>query len=77
VVLWGLTHLLDKDRELEHSLFARMLEMPNTVQKFIGSRNYLSLEPDDPDPNRPRPRLWANWFFQDMDHPVTKVIEPN
>ena len=77
VVLWGLTHLLDKDRELEHNVVARMLAMPNTLNKFIGSRNYLSLEPDDPDPKRPKPRIWANWFFEDTDHPVTKVIEPN
>jgi hypothetical protein len=76
VVLLALRGLFDSDQEIERGVVARMMKFPNSPSKFIGSRNFLSLEPDTDD-KHPRPRIWANWIFEGSDIPLTKVIEPN
>jgi hypothetical protein len=49
------------------------MQFPNNTTKFVGSRNFLSLEPDD----QTIPRIHASWIVEDAEFPLTKVIEPN
>lgn len=70
VVLFALRYLFDSDEEIDRSLFGRMITFPNSKSKFLGGRNYLSLEPDA------KGRLWCNWFVERQDYPFTKVIHP-
>ena len=73
MVLFALTHLLDKEREIDPGILSRMGIFPGTDTKFVGARNFLSLEPDQ---NTERPRYWANWFAEKQGEPFTKVIHP-
>ena len=72
-VVFALRHLFDSNDELEPGIVARMTEFPNHPTKFIGKRNFLSLEPDRHLAQR---RIWANWYFEGDDAPVVKVILP-
>ena len=74
VVLLALRNLFDSDQEVERGVVARMMKFPNSATKFIGNRNFLSLEPDT---DRLRPRIWANWQVEGEEFELTKVIEPN
>lgn len=71
VMLFALTHLFDSEDEIDRGIMARMIEFPGTKEKFIGRRNYLSLEPDDQEVGA---RYWANWEVEDERSPYTKVI---
>lgn len=73
VVLFALTHLFKNEDEVDTGIHARMVEYPGTTVKFIGQRNFLSLEPDQ---QALAPRLWANWIVEGEDDPYTKVILP-
>jgi hypothetical protein len=48
-----------------------MIEIPGSKAKFIGARNYLSIEPalDDYE-------LWCHWFVEGENFEYTKVIHP-
>ncbi|ACB82607.1 conserved hypothetical protein [Methylorubrum populi BJ001] len=70
VVLFALQHLFDSEEEIDRGLFGRMMTFPNSKSKFLGGRNYLSIEPDAVN------RLWCNWFVEGQDYPFTKVIHP-
>lgn len=70
VVLFALQHLFDSDEEIDRGLFGRMMAFPNSKAKFLGGRNYLSIEPDE------SRRLWCNWFVEGQDYPFKKVIHP-
>jgi hypothetical protein len=74
VVLFCLKHLFDSTDEVDRGIVARMTEFPGNKAKFIGQRNFLSLEPDD------QRRIWANWILEAVPesetHPVTKVLHP-
>ena len=74
IVLLALRGLFDSDQEIERGVVARMMKFPNSSTKFVGNRNFLSLEPDT---DRPRPRLWAHWLVENEAFPLTKVIDPN
>jgi hypothetical protein len=74
IVLLALRNLFDSDQEIERGVVGRMMKFPNTPHKFVGGRNFLSLEPDI---DRARPRIWANWMIENQEFPITKVIEPN
>ncbi|MEH6405235.1 MAG: alkaline phosphatase D family protein [Sneathiella sp.] len=66
-----LENLSDTPEEIDQGLSAYMLDFPATRKKFVLSRNFLSLEPDDKD------RLWAKWYIEhDLDEPSTKTINP-
>jgi len=73
MVLFALTHLLDNEKEIDPSIISRMGTFPGTDTKFVGARNFLSLEPDA---SRARPRYWAHWIAENEDEPFTKVIHP-
>lgn len=71
--LFALRHLFDSTDEMDQGIAARMVEFPGTQERFIGRRNYLSLEPDlEPLPGR----IWSNWFVEGEEEPYTKVIHP-
>lgn len=71
VILFALAHLFDNEDEIDRGIMARMIEFPGTKEKFIGRRNFLSLEPDD---QKIGARYWANWIVEGEDTPYTKVI---
>jgi hypothetical protein len=53
-----------------------MTEFPGTQHRFIGQRNFLSIEPDA-DQDGKKPRLWANWIAEGEETiPYVKVIHP-
>jgi len=65
-VLFALRYLFDSDDEMDRGIFGRMAQFPGSQTKFIGSRNYLSIEPDDRKKMKPddRMRLWCNWVIE-------------
>lgn len=72
-VLFALRHLFDSTDEMDRGITARMVEFPGTQDRFIGRRNYLSLEPDE---DGDLGRIWANWVVEGEADPYTKVIHP-
>lgn len=71
VVLFALRHLFDSTDEIDRGVSARMVDFPGTQDRFVGRRNYLSLEPDR---TGELDRIWANWFVENEQEPYTKVI---
>jgi phosphodiesterase/alkaline phosphatase D-like protein len=56
--------------EVDRGITAHMSKFPGSAQRFIGARNWLSLEFDD------KSRIWAHWFAEGQEKPYTKVIHP-
>lgn len=75
-VLFALRHLFGQTSEIDRGITLRMTDFPGTTDRFIGQRNYLSLEPDDTPADGRRPRIWANWIVEDERDPFVKVIHP-
>lgn len=73
VMLFALSHLFRNEDEVDTGIHARMIEFPGTTDKFIGRRNFLSIEPDH---RAAGARLWANWIVEGEEDPYTKVILP-
>lgn len=73
VVVFALQHLFDSTDEIDRGIVARMVDLPGGKAKFVGRRNYLSLEPDL---DRAPPRLWCNWIVEDERFPFTEVVHP-
>jgi hypothetical protein len=74
MVLFALEHLLPKSEEVDRGLTAEMVPIPGTQRRYLGARNFLSLEPDRPD--RDGGRIWAHWICEGETEPYTKVIHP-
>lgn len=70
VILFCLKHIFDSSDEVDRGIVARITEFPGNTAKFVGHRNFLSLEPD------PEGRIWANWIVEGEHYPYTKVIHP-
>jgi hypothetical protein len=68
VVLFALQHLFDSADEIDRGIVGRMTQFPGNQARFLGGRNYLSLEPDD------ESRIWCNWLVENQKFPFTKVI---
>jgi hypothetical protein len=64
--LFALNHLFNEEEEIDRDVIGRMLKFPGTAYRFIGKRNWLSLEPDL---DRPEPRIWANWYVEGESKP--------
>ena len=73
-VVFALRHLFDNSDEIDRGIVGRMSDFPGTQVRFIGKRNYLTIEPDEKKPKDFR--LWANWWVEGEDHCYTKVIHP-
>jgi len=75
IMRFALNTLFDDDEEIDQGIVGRMEKMPGDERRYVASRNWLSLERDDP--QRSLGRLWANWFAEeDVEHPFTRVIHP-
>lgn len=71
LMLFALNHLFDEEDEIDRGITGRMLKFPGTPYRFIGKRNWLSLEPDlEKNPVH----IWANWYIEGESKPYTKVI---
>ena len=68
MVLYFLESVGDKVENVDRGVTAEMAEFPATYHRFIGARNWLSLEPDD------KNRIWANWHVEGEPKPYTKVV---
>jgi hypothetical protein len=71
VVLFAMKHLFGDDDEIDPYTVGRMIEIPSSKSKFIGARNYMSLEPDPTDNE-----IWCHWIVENEDFKYTKVIHP-
>ncbi|HEY6817694.1 MAG TPA: alkaline phosphatase D family protein [Croceibacterium sp.] len=72
-VVFALRRIFDNSDEIDRGIVARMVDFPGTQVRFIGKRNYLTIEPD------PQPRycrLWVNWWIEGETDPYTKVVHP-
>jgi hypothetical protein len=72
-VIFALQHLFDSEDDMDTDIKGRMIQFPGSQARFVGKRNYLSIEPD---PDVARPRLWCNWLAEHERFPYTKVIHP-
>lgn len=74
-VLLALKILGAQKEHIDQGITAELINFPGSGHSFIGSRNWLSLEPDTKDD-----RVWANWFVESEINknqpPYTKVIHP-
>ena len=74
-VLLALKILGAKKEHVDQGITTELINFPGSAHSFIGSRNWLSLEPDGNDD-----RVWANWFVESeikkSQPPFTKVIHP-
>ena len=57
-------------RQIDRGVTLQMLQFPGTDYRFIARRNWLSLDIDE------QRRIWANWFVDGADQPLTKVVHP-
>lgn len=73
IVLFALNTLFDASQVVDDNAIGEMATFPGTRSKFVGTRNYLSLEPDAPDQGI---RLWCNWIVENEPSVFTKVIHP-
>lgn len=55
---------------IDSGITAKMLPLASKGHYLIGSRNWLSLEPDD------QRRLWAKWHVETNDEVISKAIHP-
>lgn len=75
IMRFALNTLFDDDEEIDQGIIGRMEKMPGDERRYVASRNWLSLERDDP--QRSLGRIWANWYAEeDMAHAFTRVIHP-
>jgi hypothetical protein len=47
-----------------------MTDFPGNTARFIGKRNFLSLECDE------KSNVWANWIVEGEKYLYTKVVHP-
>lgn len=70
VVIFALQNLFDSNEEIDRGIVGRMTPFPGSKVRFVGTRNYLSLEPDASS------RIWCNWLIENEPNVLTKVIHP-
>ena len=68
MVLFFLESMGERVERPDRDISTEMLEFPATSRRFIGARNWLSLEPDAND------RIWANWHVEGESDVYTKVL---
>jgi hypothetical protein len=74
MALFYLEHVGDRVETVDRGITASMYPFPGTSHRYIGARNYLSLEPDTgPDAAN---RVWVNWWVEGEEQPYTKAIHP-
>jgi hypothetical protein len=73
IALFYLEHVGDRVESVDRGITAAMYQFPGTARRYIGARNYLSLEPDLPRESMQK-RIWANWWVEGEELPYTKTI---
>ncbi|MFM9433488.1 hypothetical protein ACFDR9_000529 [Janthinobacterium sp. CG_23.3] len=73
MALFYLEHVGARVETVDRGITATMFEFPGTSHRYIGARNFLSLEPDLPQQSAEK-RIWANWWVEGEDLPYTKTI---
>lgn len=74
LVMYGLRHLLELNQDIDTWIVGRMLKIPGTESRFLGARNWLSIEPNAPDEPNPRD-VYVRWHMEGAKEPFLKVIE--
>jgi hypothetical protein len=74
IVMFGLNRLLEDDQEIDTFLRGRMRVFKGIERRFIGARNWLSIEPNAPGDRNPAD-VYAKWYIEDVRDPCTVVIE--
>lgn len=74
VVQFFLKHVLDREEEVAPRVTARTLSFPGTNERFLGGRNWLCLNPDEP--GNDAGRFWVEWHVEGWPTPFTHVIHP-
>jgi len=72
LVLFAIQHLFDADDPIDTRITGKMTNFPGSQARFLGGRNYLSIEPESND--KPDRRLWCNWVVEGEKFVFTKVI---
>ena len=72
VALFFLEQACQRVEQIDRGITGTMYEFPTTSHRMIGTRNFLTLQPDAP--GNPAKRYWANWWAEGEPHPYTKVI---
>lgn len=70
IARYVLETLADKVETIDRGITGSLQRMGPRGNYLIGSRNWLSLEPDDTH------RIWAKWYVEGESSPLTKVIHP-
>lgn len=73
VELFFLEHACQKVEVIDRGISGTMHEFPTSSRRVMGSRNFLTLQPDRAAAGA---RYWANWWLEGEPHPYTKVIHP-
>ncbi len=70
VVHYFLEQIGERVQEIDRDISAQMLQFPGTNYRFVGERNWLTIDVDATH------RLWINWRIENASQPLTKVIHP-
>lgn len=69
-MLFFLENVMGKQYVDDRDITSEMTPFPGTRTYYIGTRNWLALEPDESG------RIWAKWHVENVSQPYTKVIHP-
>lgn len=61
--LFFLNHVASWKEEIDRNIIGEMKAFPNSSDRFIAKRNWLSLQPDDAS------RIWVQWHVEGESHP--------
>lgn len=74
LVLYALNHLFEDEQEIDAWISGKMVRFPGTQSRFIGARNWLSVEPHER-PAGERMDIWVKWYVEDELRPYERVIQ--
>ena len=74
LVLYALNHLFEDEQEIDAWISGKMMRFPGTQSRFIGARNWLSIEPYERPPGQPMD-IWVKWYVEDEQRPYERVIQ--
>jgi hypothetical protein len=74
IVMFGLNRLLEDDQQIDTFVHGKMQLFKGIERRFIGARNWLSIEPNRPGDRNPAD-VYVKWYIEDVAEPCTVVIE--
>ena len=72
-LMFGLNRLLEDQEDNDIFIKARKLKFKGAESRFIGARNWLSIEPNGPKAPNPHD-VYVKWYVEDVDKPFQLVI---